>query len=259
MISEKVTMQSFHDGQVARLTLNAPKANILDSDMMAGLDGLLSDLRDRQELKLLELTGAGDHFSFGASVQEHAREQAPAMLRQFHGLFHALIELAVPAAALVSGQCLGGGLELALMCNFLFADRSARLGQPEINLGVFAPPASLILPLKIGQHKADEMLLTGRSYTAEEAASMGLVTALFNDREAMLLGVDEWLVKNILPKSAAALRFAVRAARLRFNDLLTVQLRSIEALYLDRLMSTHDANEGIASFLEHRKPSWKNC
>jgi cyclohexa-1,5-dienecarbonyl-CoA hydratase len=258
-MSDKVTMHSLHDGQVVRLTLNAPKANILDSDMMAGLHGFLSDLRDRQELKLLQLTGAGDHFSFGASVQEHVREQAPGMLRQFHGLFHTLIELAVPTAALVSGQCLGGGLELALMCNFLFADRSARLGQPEINLGVFAPPASLILPLKIGQHKADEILLTGRSYTAEEAAAMGLVTTLFTDREAMLLGVDEWLVKNLLPKSAAALRFAVRAARLRFNELLIAQLRSIEALYLDRLMSTHDANEGIASFLEHRKPAWKNC
>lgn len=258
-MSDKVTMHSLHDGQVVRLTLNAPKANILDSDMMAGLHGFLSDLRDRQELKLLQLTGAGDHFSFGASVQEHVREQATGMLRQFHGLFHTLIELAVPTAALVSGQCLGGGLELALMCNFLFADRSARLGQPEINLGVFAPPASLILPLKIGQHKADEILLTGRSYTAEEAAAMGLATALFTDREAMLLGVDEWLVKNLLPKSAAALRFAVRAARLRFNELLIAQLRSIEALYLDRLMSTHDANEGIASFLEHRKPAWKNC
>ena len=256
---DKVTMQSLHDGQVVRLTLNAPKANILDSDMMAGLHGFLSDLRNRQELKLLQLTGAGDHFSFGASVQEHVRDQAPAMLRQFQGLFLALIELAVPTAALVSGQCLGGGLELALMCNFLFVERSARLGQPEINLGVFAPPASLILPLKIGQHKADEILLTGRTYTAEEAAAMGLVTALFNDRDAMLLGVDEWLVKNLLPKSAAALRFAVRAARLRFNELLTQQLRSIEALYLDHLMSTHDANEGIASFLERRKPVWKNC
>jgi cyclohexa-1,5-dienecarbonyl-CoA hydratase len=255
---DKVTFESLHDGQVVRLTLSAPKANVLDSEMMAGLHVLLADLKKREELKLLQFTGAGDHFSFGASVQEHVRERAPEMLRQFHGLFRALIELAVPTAALVSGQCLGGGLELALMCNFLFLDRSAKLGQPEINLGVFAPPASLILPLKIGQQKADEVLLTGRILTAEEAEVMGLVSALFPDREALVRGVDEWLVKNILPKSAASLRFAVRAARLRFNELLSAKLREIESLYVDGLMATHDANEGIASFLERRKPAWKN-
>jgi cyclohexa-1,5-dienecarbonyl-CoA hydratase len=255
---DKVSLESLHDGQVMRLTLNAPKANILDSEMMAKLHSLLIDLKKRDDIKFLQLTGAGDHFSFGASVQEHVRDRAPAMLRQFHGLFHTLIELAVPTAALISGQCLGGGLELALMCNFLFLDRSAKLGQPEINLGVFAPPASLILPLKIGQQKADEILLTGRILTAEEAEAMGLVTALYSDRDALLQGVDAWTVRNILPKSAAALRFAVRAARLHFHELLSAQLETIEALYLDRLMATHDANEGIASFLERRKPVWKN-
>jgi len=257
-MSDKVTMQSLHDGQVVRLTLNAPKANILDSETMAELHALLADLRKQEQMKLLQFIGAGDHFSFGASVQEHVRDRAPGMLRQFHGLFHALIELAVPTAALVSGQCLGGGLELALMCNFLFLDRSAKLGQPEINLGVFAPPASLILPLKIGQQKADEVLLTGRIFTAEQADAMGLVTSLFSDRDALLRGVDEWLMENILPKSAAALKFAVRAARHRFNELLSERLGDIEALYVDRLMATHDANEGIASFLERRKPVWKN-
>ena len=255
---DKVTIQTLHDGQVMRLTLNAPKANILDAEMMAELHALFLDLRNNEGMKLLQLTGAGDHFSFGASVKEHVRDRAPEMLRQFHGLFHALIELAVPTAALVSGQCLGGGMELALMCNFLFIDRSAKLGQPEITLGVFAPPASLILPLKIGQQKADEVLLTGRTFTAEEAEAMGLVTALFLDRDAMMSGVDEWLTKHILSKSAAALRFAVRAARHRFHMLLSEQFGAIEALYVNQLMATHDANEGIASFLERRKPVWKN-
>jgi cyclohexa-1,5-dienecarbonyl-CoA hydratase len=257
-MAEKLTVQTLHDGQVVRLTLNAPKANILDAEMMAGLHASLISLQEREELKLLQLTGSGDHFSFGASVQEHFRDKAPEMLRQFHGLFRALIDLAVPTAAVVSGQCLGGGLELALMCNFLFLDRSARLAQPEINLGVFAPPASLILPLKIGQQKSDEFLLTGRTFTAEEAAAMGLATALYDTRNAMWLGVDEWLGKNILPKSAVALRFAVQAARHAFNETLVRQLGNLESLYLDHLMSTRDANEGIASFLERRKPVWTN-
>jgi len=180
------------------------------------------------------------------------------MLRQFHRLFITLLDLAVPTAALVSGQCQGGGLELALMCNFLFLDRSARLGQPEINLGVFAPPASLILPLKIGQAKSDDILLTGRMITAEEAAGMGLITMLFDDKDSMLAGVEDWVQEHILPKSASSLRFAVRAARRQFNSALRDQLQDLERFYVEELMATHDANEGIGSFLERRKPEWKD-
>ena len=153
---DKVLIESLFDGQVVRLTLNAPKANILDSKMMSELKAALDDLRGQPQVKLVQFVGAGDHFCFGASVPEHTRENAPRMLEQFHGLFYALADLAIPTAALISGNCLGGGMELALMCNFIFADRTARLGQPEINLGVFPPPASLLLPMKIGQARADD-------------------------------------------------------------------------------------------------------
>jgi cyclohexa-1,5-dienecarbonyl-CoA hydratase len=253
-----VLHESFEDGQVVRLTLNSPKANILDSKMMADLQGELDALKDRPEVKLLQFTGAGDNFSFGASVEEHTRKNAPAMLKQFHALFHTLNHLAIPTAALVSGQCLGGGLELALMCNFMFVDATAKLGQPEITLGVFAPPASLILPLKIGQARADDLLLTGRSITADEAVAIGLAVAKYANRETMFAEVDKWTKKRILPKSASSLRFAVRAARLKFNATLKEDLAELERLYVDQLMATHDANEGIASFLERRKPDWQN-
>jgi cyclohexa-1,5-dienecarbonyl-CoA hydratase len=180
------------------------------------------------------------------------------MLEQFHGLFRALIGLAVPTAALVSGQCLGGGLELALMCNLMFVDESASLGQPEINLGVFPPPASLILPLKIGQARADELLLSGRSIKGPEAAAMGLAFRCAATREAMLAEAEQWTVQQILPKSASSLRFAVKAARSAFNDALSEGLTRLERLYVDELMATHDANEGIAAFLERRQPTWMN-
>jgi cyclohexa-1,5-dienecarbonyl-CoA hydratase len=257
-MSEKILIESLHDGQVIRMILNAPKANVLDAEMMAELQKALDDLCGRPSVKLVQFTGAGDHFCFGASVAEHTRENAPQMLKQFHRLFYTLADLAVPTAAVVSGQCLGGGMELALMCNFMFADRSAMLGQPEIQLGVFAPPASLLLPMKIGQARADDILLTGRVMSAEDAHGMGLLTALYDDRESMLAGVDAWTEKQMVRKSASSLRFAVKAARLEFNRVVKERLEEQERFYIDQLMATHDASEGIASFLEKRKPDWHN-
>jgi cyclohexa-1,5-dienecarbonyl-CoA hydratase len=257
-MAEKILTETLHEGQVVRLTLNAPKANVLDAEMMAELQTALTELRDQPSVKLVQFIGAGDHFCFGASVPEHTREKAPQMLKQFHQLFYTLADLAIPSAALVSGQCLGGGMELALMCNFMFADKSAMLGQPEIQLGVLAPPASLLLPMKVGQARADDLLLTGRVMSAEEAAGMGLLTALYDDRESMLAGVDTWTAKQIVRKSASSLKFAVRAARLEFNRVVKERLKEQERLYIDELMVTHDANEGIASFLEKRRPDWQD-
>jgi cyclohexa-1,5-dienecarbonyl-CoA hydratase len=257
-MADKILTQFSNDKQVVTLTLNAPKANVLDAEMMTGLQTTLDDLRQQESVKLLQFTGAGDHFCFGASVPEHVREKAPQMLKQFHQLFYTIADLAIPTAALVSGQCLGGGMELALMCNFMFADKSAKLGQPEINLGVFAPPASLILPMKVGQARADELLLSGKIISAEEAATMGLVTDVFDDRDSMLAGVEAWVEKQILPKSASSLRHAVRAARMEFNSVIKNGLQKQERLYIDELMATHDASEGIASFMERRKPDWQN-
>lgn len=255
---EKILIQYMHDRQVVRLTLNAPKGNVLDAAMMGELQAIFDSLKQETQLKLVQFTGAGDHFSFGASVAEHVREQAPQMLKQFHGLFYALVDLAIPTAALVSGQCLGGGLELALMCNLLFVDETARLGQPEISLAVFPPPASLILPLKIGQARADELLITGRTITATDALANGLACGIFASREVMLQEVDQWVQKHILPKSASSLKYAVKTARHAFNDTLVERLSKLEQIYISELMATHDANEGIAAFLERRQAVWTN-
>jgi cyclohexa-1,5-dienecarbonyl-CoA hydratase len=257
-MAQKIIVEPFHDGQVIRVTLNAPKANVLDGEMMGDIQEFLDVLPAQNDVKLVIFTGAGDNFCFGASVPEHTKEKAPEMLEHFHKLFYTLADLAIPTAAVVSGMCLGGGLELALMCNFMFVDKTAKLGQPEINLGVFAPPASLILPMKIGQARADDMLLTGKIIPAGEAVSIGLATAIFDDREAMMAGVDEWAQKQILPKSAASLKEAVKASRMIFNHMIRTRLKEEEKLYLEELMATHDANEGIQSFLDKRKPEWKN-
>ena len=247
-----------HNGQVLHLRLSDPPGNVLGSEMIGALQAALDEAAGRPGLKLIQFTGAGDHFCFGASVPEHTREKAPAMLAQFHRLFYTLADLNVPTAAMLFGQCLGVGLELALMANFIFTDRTARLGQPEINLAVFAPLASLLLPLKIGQARADDLLLTGTSLTAEDGGRWGLGNAVYPDRATLEAGVETWVEKNILPKSATALRQAVKAARWTFNQLLKSELPKIERQYLDELMATADANEGIAAFIEKRKPVWRD-
>lgn len=128
-------------GAVLRIVLDAPKANILDSAMIRAIGGAL-EADVEAGTKLIVFEGAGKHFCFGASVEEHRRDAAPAMLAAFHGLFRQLARLAVPTCAIVRGQCLGGGLELAAYCTFLVATPEARLGQPEIKLAVFPPMAS---------------------------------------------------------------------------------------------------------------------
>ncbi|MEE9168295.1 MAG: enoyl-CoA hydratase/isomerase family protein [bacterium] len=243
--------------QVAQIILNAPKANVLDREMMAALLAAFDECKTNRALKLITFEGAGDHFSYGASVEEHKKENAAAMLKTFHQLFYELVELSIPTLAKISGLCLGGALELALMCNFLFADESAKLGQPEIVLGVFPPPASLLLPLKIGQARAEELLITGKTISAREAKALRLVNEVYSDKVSLHEGVNRFCEEQILPKSASSLRFAVKAARSQFNEVILSQLPQLERLYLEELMETKDANEGILAFLEKRKPEWQ--
>lgn len=255
---EKIKTVYTHDNSVVRVILDDGKGNVLDHIMMEELQQLLNTFNQDNHLKLIVFEGAGKHFSFGASVEEHRKEFAAAMLGSFHQLFYTLSELAIPTLAKISGQCLGGGLELALMCNFMFADKTAKLGQPEIMLGVFPPPASIILAEKIGLARAENLLLTGKTIDAAEAKSIGLITELFDDKAAMEAESERWIEQYIIPKSATSLRYGVKASRIKFNHILSNFLPELERIYVNELMSTHDANEGINSFIEKRKPVWEN-
>jgi len=255
MAYTKIRVEPFLDESALRIVLNAPKANVLDSVMMGELNDLLERCRARPELKLLAFVGEGPNFSFGASVEEHVGERAALMLEAFHGLFLRLVDLSIPTAAAVNGRCLGGGMELATFCGRVFASPKAILAQPEIQLGVLPPVASVVLPARCGQAVADEVILTGRNVEAEEAREMGLVDELAaNPLEAL----EAWATKHLAGKSASSLRLAQEAARWRFNRTLKKDLRKLEKFYLDTLMDTHDANEGLASFLEKRAPEWRN-
>lgn len=255
---EKIKLTYTHDNSIARVLLDDGKGNVLDNVMMLELIACLSEFETRKQLKLIVIEGAGKHFSFGASVEEHTAELAEAMIKTFHKLILGMVELQIPFLAKISGQCLGGGLELALACNLMFADKTARMGQPEIVLGVFPPPASLLLPLKLGYARAEELLLTGRSIMAEEAHQMGLINNVFEDKDALNVGADAWIEKYILPKSASSLRFATKAGRIKFRHILGNFLPQLEFIYLRQLMQTHDANEGITAFIEKRQPQWNH-
>ena len=255
---EKIKLEYTHGDSIAGITLNAPKGNVLDSIMMKELTDALKGLKNNNAIKAITFEGAGDHFSFGASVEEHKKEFAAKMLKEFHNIFYTMAELSIPTIAKISGHCLGGALELCLMCNIIFANKTAFLGQPEIMLGVFPPPASILLPMKIGSARAEELLISGRSISAEKAHSLGLVNEVFEDKNTMDASVDEYIAKHILPKSASSLKYAVQASRAFMYHILLKFLPVLEDNYVNGLMNTNDANEGINSFLEKRKPVWQN-
>lgn len=246
------------EGSVLKVVLNSPKANILEAAMLGEIFSVLEGPGADKDRKLVVFEGAGKHFSFGASVPEHTKENAAMMLNAFHAVFYQLARTAVPTMAVVRGQCLGGGMELALACNFIVADSTAVFGQPEIVLGVLPPPASVMLPKKVGQSYADDLVLTGRSIDAAEAVRIGLVQVFAHDGQDAWETALQWIQKHILPKSARSLRIANSAVRKDFFRAIWEDLPRMEAIYLKELMESFDANEGINAFMEKRKPEWTN-
>jgi len=251
-----LAVQKVHNGSVLRLTLDAPPGNILDSVMVTSLSHAVRAARDIPELRLIVVTGAGENFSFGSSIEEHRAEKAREMLTSFHGLFRDLTETDIPLLALVNGKCLGGGLELAAFCDWIFALENATFGQPEIKLGVFAPVGSIVLPWRCGA-RANDLLLTGRSIDSKTAESIGLVNRVLAKVRAQQ-ELETFITEKLLPLSASSLRYARKASRWHLNRQMKHGLPELESLYLDELMQSPDATEGIAAFLEKRPPRWSS-
>jgi len=243
------------DGALLRLRLDRPKANLCDAAMIAALQAALDAHRAAPGLRGVLLDAVGPHFSFGASVEEHLAERCAAMLAGLHALVLTLVAFPAPVLVAVRGQCLGGGLEVALAGGPIFAAPDAAFGQPEIKLGVFAPAASCLLPWRISPVAAEELLCSGRSIGAAQALSLGLVQQLADDPAAAALAYFD---EHLAGKSAAALAFALQAVRAPRLRELRERLAEVESLYLDRLMKTRDANEGLAAFLDKRSPVWEH-
>jgi cyclohexa-1,5-dienecarbonyl-CoA hydratase len=243
------------EGRLLRLRLNQPKANLIDAAMIAALDGALTEHLGNASIGAVLLDAEGPNFSFGASVEEHLPDQCAAMLQSLHRLILRLVESPVPVLVAVRGRCLGGGLEVAAACHMMFVAPDALLAQPEMNLGVFAPAASCLLPELVGPGRAFDLLLSGRAINGTEAAAFGLAQEAADDPEGTAFAYFERYLK---PKSASSLRLAMRAARFDQGARLRAKIKFVEQLYLDELMATHDAVEGLQAFLGKRAAQWQH-
>lgn len=255
MTEEPLKVWLERDGALLRLRLGRPKANIIDAAMIAALTAAFYAHRRNLGLLAVLLDHEGPHFSFGASVEEHFPEHCEQMLRSLHNLIVAMLEWPKPIFVCVRGQCLGGGLELAAAGHLMFLAPDAKLGQPEMKLGVFAPAASVLLPARIGQARAEDLLYSGRPIDAQTALAWGLANEVAQDPVTAALLYFE---NHLTDKSAASLSLAVRAARAPFSDLARARLDDVEALYVEKLMGTRDAGEGLRAFVEKRQPRWEH-
>lgn len=244
------------DGQVAYLTLCHPPVNVVDFEMIAEMTAFIDGLRDERRLCALALQAEGRVFSGGVDIGSHLPATVERMIREFHGVFEALDQLAVPTLALVRGACLGGACELVGYLDTVIATENASFGVPEIKLGVFPPAAAAFFPQRFGYQGAMQLLLTGESIDARAAVRVGLVGRLVDEGEAAL-ALEEALAP-LRARSASSLR-AVKTAALRargktFRELVAPS----EEVYLGQLMATRDAIEGLQSFLEKRDPVWEH-
>jgi cyclohexa-1,5-dienecarbonyl-CoA hydratase len=246
---------SFENG-LGTITLNRPPVNILNIAMMNEINEALDAWQGNKDLKAVLFNAKGKCFSAGVDVGEHMGDLAPKMIESFHGIFRRMDKLGVLTVASIYGSCLGGGCELAIFCDLVISSESVKLGQPEIQVGVFPPIAAYIMPRSIGRKAANDLILSGRVISAEESLSMGLVNKVVKDDE--LESETVAFVKPYLKLSAEVLRVTKKAMSGGLMDELEPALKVIEDIYINELMNTHDAHEGLNAFLEKRKAEWRN-
>ncbi|MBI5368101.1 MAG: enoyl-CoA hydratase/isomerase family protein [Planctomycetes bacterium] len=241
---------------VATLTLRRPPVNVLHIPMMEEIGVVLDQVNRDRTLKVLLIRGAGKCFCAGADVGDHLPERVSTMMNAFHRIFHLLAEIEIPTVSAVHGSCLGGGMELACFTDITLASSDAVFGQPEIKLGVFPPVAAAHYPALIGPKKTCELLFTGRHLSAVEALQLGLISDVYAPAE--FAARAEQFAQSIAGMSLPALRAAKRAVRRATELVFANALDEAESIYMNDVMTTQDAREGLTSFLEKRKPVWQD-
>lgn len=241
---------------VARITLSRPPLNILDISMIQELHEALARIQSASDAKVLIIAHEGKAFSAGVSIQDHAPGKVAEMLQKFHGMIGLLHSLDIPSIALVDGMALGGGCELAAVCDMVLASDRATFGQPEIKVGVFPPVAATLFPSRVGRNRALELLLTGESIDAAEAQRVGLINKVFP--AAAFAEMTAEFIRKLTSLSGSTLRLTKRAVNRGLDKSLSEGIAAAEQLYLSELMPTEDAREGLNAFLEKRKPVWNN-
>ena len=245
------------DNGLGTITLNRPPVNILNIEMMNEINDTLKDWIENRDLRVVLFNANGKCFSAGVDVAEHMGDLVPKMIESFHGMFRLMDKLGAVTVSSVYGSCLGGGCELAIFCDLVIADDTAKFGQPEIQVGVLPPIAAQIMPRIIGRKAAMDLILSGRIVSAQEAMGMGLINKVVAKGD--LPKETQEFIKPYLSLSAEVLRVTKKTIKAGLIDDLEASLKIIEDIYLNELMRTTDAHEGLKAFLDKRPPEWKNC
>ena len=239
---------------VARIRLIHPPLNVIDIPMMLELREALAELEARLDVSTIVFEGDARAFSAGVDVKAHVPDQVGEMLTSFHGVIRAIVASRKITIAVVQGACLGGGAELAAVCDMVYTARDSTWGFPEIKLGCFPPVATVALPALVGQKRASELILTGRQISGEEAVAIGLANRSANAVD--LDAVVEETVNQLHAMSPAALAHAKKSIYAWDAIHFDKGLARAERIYLEELISTEDSREGIAAFMEKRSPKW---
>ncbi len=250
-------VQVRREGAVASLVLSRPPLNILNLAMMEELSARVDQLAGEGEVGVVVLeSGIEGVFSAGADVREHLPATVERLIGSLERLVLQVLAFPRPTVAVVRGKCLGGGMELAMACDFVLASDKATFGQPEVSVGVFPPVAAALYPRLVGLHRAYDLVLTGRTLTSEEAASLGFVTSVH--AEAELGAAHRALLDSLTSKSRVVLQLAKQASLKGLSLGWEQAVKASSRRYLTELMRTEDALEGLNAFLEKRKPAWKH-
>jgi cyclohexa-1,5-dienecarbonyl-CoA hydratase len=237
------------------LTLDRPPLNVLNISLLRELDQILTTCAGDPSVDVIVLRGGGERaFSAGVDIGEHTRDKVPEMLDVVHGVIHKLLDVPQVTVALIRGVCLGGGCELASSCDLILASDESSFATPEISVGCYPPVALARFSVLMGYHRAAEMILTGRRFSAQEGLAAGFINrAVPQDRVEDEL---ESLLEELLGKSGAVLRIAVKGLRELSLAGFRETLRRSEELYRRELLQTNDVEEGVTAFMEKRKPRW---
>ncbi|MGE3275763.1 MAG: enoyl-CoA hydratase/isomerase family protein [Vicinamibacterales bacterium] len=252
-----VHIVSERGGHWQRLVMDAPRGNLLSRAMVQELAAAVETAAAQPRIKWLTIEGAGPDFSYGAKIQEHLPGPMREILPEAVQLTRQLLHVRVLTAALVHGRCLGGGFELALSCDDILAADDAVFGLPEIRLAALPPMGAALLPARVGASRAARAVVTGEPLTAAYWHDAGLVSVVA-PQATMEEAAGDWFDRHLAPRSAAALTCAVEASRLALRASVLPVLDAAERLYLDALLTTHDATEGIQAWIEKRPPVWED-
>ncbi len=238
----------------ARIVLHHPPLNVIDVAMMDELAQSLAEIESRPNVSVIVFSGGGKAFSPGVDVAAHTPDKVDAMLTKFHTVIRALIATKKVTIAVVHGHCLGGGAELAMVCDMVYTTESAQWGFPEIKLGCYPPVACTALAALVGQKRAAALILTGRTISGKEAADIGLANRAVPEN-GLPAAVDE-CIGDLRKLSPSALALAKKASYAWDSMHFDKGLARAERTYFDELMKTSDAREGIRAFMEKREAKW---